>query len=248
MPDGFARLVRAAESDDRIVGLVLGGSRGKGLGTARSDHDAYVVVGDGVDPASLETGIDYERDGVDLAGVWTVSGFAAYAVDDGNDWNRYNFAHLTPTVDKLGVLADLCAAKEWLPEAAARSQAAERLDGYLNFRYRAAKNRRDGNADAAALDAAESVLLLLDFAFTSERRVRPYNKFLAWELGVHPLDQRWGVAVNPASLRELVRTADPGLQAACFRAVEPVARHLGFGRVLDAWRAPERALMAAPDA
>ena len=45
--------------------------------------------------------VDYSH-GIDLAGVWTVSAFAAYAIGDGNDWNRYNFAHLQPAVDKVG--------------------------------------------------------------------------------------------------------------------------------------------------
>jgi hypothetical protein len=251
--DGYARLVSAAEADDRIVGLLLGGSRGKGLATARSDYDVYVVVADGVDPAAVspaaaEPAVDYERDGIDLVGVWTVSAFAAYGIGDGNDWNRYNFAHLTPTVDKLGVLTDLCAAKERLADSAARSKAAALLDGYLNYRFRAAKNHRDGNVEATVLDVAESVPFLLDFAFTTERRVRPYNKFLEWELRGHPLEQDWGVAIRPETLRELVRTADPELQAACFRAVASVARAVGHGDVLDSWRPSELALMGSSDA
>jgi hypothetical protein len=41
----------------------------------------------------------------------------------------------------------------------------------------------------------------------------------------------------------MVRTADTGLQAACFKAVEAGARHLGFGPVLDSWRPAELTLM-----
>jgi hypothetical protein len=103
LSEAFAKLVETVDRDDRFVGLLLGGSRGKGLGTERSDYDVYVVVADDVDPQAIQFDVDY-RDGIDLVGVWPVSAFATYAVGDGNDWNRYNFAHLQPAVDKLGTL------------------------------------------------------------------------------------------------------------------------------------------------
>jgi hypothetical protein len=244
MSDAFAKLVSTAERDDRIVGLVLGGSRGKGLGTSRSDYDVYLVVADGVDPDTIEMDVDYDGDGVELVGVWTVAAFAAYAIGDDNDWNRYNFAHLQPAVDKLGSLQGLCDAKEWLPADVARASAEVLTDVYLNYRYRAAKNHADGNLDAAALDAAESAIAMLDFMFTAERRARPYNKFLAWELSRHPLEHDWGVAAQqPGTSTRLLRTGDISMQAACFQAVEQVARQLGFGTVMDTWRPSELALM-----
>ncbi|HEY1367109.1 MAG TPA: hypothetical protein VGF23_08350 [Gaiellaceae bacterium] len=43
----YAELLVAAKSDARVVGIVLGGSRGKGdLVTADSDYDVYVIVAD----------------------------------------------------------------------------------------------------------------------------------------------------------------------------------------------------------
>jgi hypothetical protein len=243
MSAAFTKLVSAAERDERIVGLVLGGSRGKGLGTSRSDYDVYLVVADGADPETIETDVDYS-DGIDLIGVWTVAEFAAYAIGDGNEWNRYNFAHLHPTVDKLGSLQGLCDVKEWLPVDEARATAEGLLDAYLNYRFRAAKNHVDGNLDAAAMDAAETTFVMLDFIFTAEARARPYNKFLSWELGIHPLQNDWGVAMQqPSTSTELLTTADTSLQAACFRAVERVARALNFDSVLDSWRRCELAQM-----
>lgn len=64
----------------------------------------------------------------------------------------------------------------------------DRLDGWVNFAYRALKSGRDGRALEARLDAAESVPWLLDVVFATKARVRPYNKYLAWELRTHPLD------------------------------------------------------------
>jgi hypothetical protein len=85
---------------------------------------------------------------------------------------------------------------------------------------------------------------MLDFIFTTERRARPYNKFLSCELSTHPLENDWGVAVRqPITSTQLLRTAVTVLQAQCFRAVEQVARQLGFDPVLDSWRPSELAQM-----
>lgn len=218
------------------------GARGKGLCTSRSDYDVYLVIADGVDPAAIRLGVDYD-DGVDLVGMWTLDAFADYAVADDYEWNRYNFAHLQPTVDKVGSLQDLCDAKEWLPGDKARASAEVLIGVYLNYRFRAVKNQADGNFEAAALDAAESAAGMLDFIFTAESRVRPYNKFLSWELDIHPLEHDWGIAMQPSTPVQLVRTADAALQAACFRGLEGVARRLHYGSVLDSWRPSELALM-----
>jgi len=63
----------------------------------------------------------------------------------------------------------------------------DQLDGYVNMAYRALKSERDGRRLESRLDAAESVPWWLDVVFTLEGRVRPYNKYLAWELREHPL-------------------------------------------------------------
>jgi hypothetical protein len=59
------------------------------------------------------------------------------------------------------------------------------------------------------------------------------------------LDLDWGIAMQPSTASQLVRTADGFLQAASFEAIEAGARHLGFGSVLDAWRPAEVTLMRA---
>ena len=64
---------------------------------------------------------------------------------------------------------------------------AARLDGYVNFVYRAVKADREGRRLERRLDAAESLAWLLDVVFALSARVRPYNKYLAWELQEHLL-------------------------------------------------------------
>jgi hypothetical protein len=181
----------------------------------------------------------------------TVSELAAHAaVGSAEEWNRYNFAHLVPVVDKThGELQRICDGKEFLPEALAESRAAALLDAYVNSYYRSLKNDRDGNQHAARLDAGESVARLIAFAFCAERRVAPYNKFLAWELAKHPLGGRWfhpGDAVS--GLLEILSTGDVGAQAAQFVRVEAQARDLGHADLLDAWGGWSLHAMRAGDA
>jgi len=63
-----------------------------------------------------------------------------------------------------------------------------RLGGYINFTYRSLKSARDGRQLEQRLDATESVPWLLDVMFALVGRVRPYNKYLPWELREHPLN------------------------------------------------------------
>lgn len=243
MTTGFDRLLQRARQEQAVLGVVLGGSRGKGLGTAHSDWDVYVVVRREDDVPRVRADLsDAVLPGViDLCGVFTLDQFEKHAaVGDGDEWNRYNFAHLVPSLDRTReqVLQRLCDEKEWLPSQVAEARAAGALDAFLNSYYRVLKNDRDGNAFAASLDAAEAVPRLLDFVFTAEHRVRPYNKFLAWELRVHPLQREWWPASDDCSLLlDVVTTGSLTRLASVFRSVDQQARALGLGHVVDDWGA-----------
>lgn len=219
----------------------MGGSRGKGLGTEDSDWDVYVVVQREHDVPRVRDDLsdDVVPGVIDVCAVFTLDQFAKHAaVGAGDEWNRYNFAHLVPSLDRTPeqVLQRLCDEKEWLPEEVAVARAGGALDAFLNSYYRALKNSRDGNALAASLDAAEAVPRLLDFVFAAERRVRPYNKFLAWELRVHPLERDWWPTADvPSLLVDVVTTGSLTLLAAVFNAVDQQARALGMGQVIDDW-------------
>jgi hypothetical protein len=237
--DDYERLLEHARRDEEIVGVILGGSRGKGFETARSDWDVYLLTIDGADPTDVRSRYD-NPPAIDLASVQTLTGFAAYALAGHPDeWNRYTFAHLTPPFDRTGgELADLCAAKELIPPDIARERAALALDGYINSAFRCRKNARDGRGAASHLDASESIPYLLDFAFLSEGRIRPYNKYLDWELTHHPLQESWPAASQTALL-DVVTRNDRSTQAGLFREVESAARRLGYGDVIDAWHASD---------
>jgi hypothetical protein len=147
---------------------------------------------------------------------------------------------LTVAVDKLdGAIQRLVDEKGSLPEEAAPAFLGA-LDGYLNAAYRSLKNRRDGRRLASLMDAAESIPPLLVFVFAVHRRLRPYNKYLQWEMESWPLAELpWSTA---HFLRLLERVVADGIaaQRAVFAGVQPMAVKAGLQEVLGtgatAWR------------
>jgi hypothetical protein len=99
----YAELVADTTSDEKVVGLVLGGSRGKrALVTPGSDYDAYVIVSDETAAASWRERLPTRRGGRVEATVFTLDEFRAHALP-GSDtaWNRYSFAHVEVELDRL---------------------------------------------------------------------------------------------------------------------------------------------------
>jgi hypothetical protein len=85
----------------------------------------------------------------------------------------------------------------------------------------------------ARLDAAESVPALLTMVFALHGRVRPYNKYLIWELTRYPLGSaRWD---GLPALLDRVLGGDVEAQRYLFAAAEHEARLRGHGDVLTAW-------------
>lgn len=92
------------------------------------------------------------------------------------------------------------------------------------------------------MDAAESIPPLLTAIFALEQRIRPFNKYLEWEVREHPLsDLRWRAdALLPRVDR--IAAGDAVEQHAMFRDVEAAARDRGLGAVIDGWEPDVAAL------
>jgi hypothetical protein len=173
-----------SRDDPTILGLVLSGSAARGMATERSDVDVFVVRDD-----------DQERETLHSPAIdeiyWSVADLEQVDRHGQGGWYfRWSFAYAQ-------VLRDLTDGR--ITEAVRRQATVDddeqrwvlidqdRFDGYVNFAYRALKNHRDGRLLEARLDAAESLPWLLDVVFTLSGRLRPYNKYLPWELREHPL-------------------------------------------------------------
>jgi predicted nucleotidyltransferase len=173
-----------ARGDPSVVGLVLSGSAARGMATERSDVDVYVVRDDDIERETIRTpSIDEIQ--------WSLTDLEQVDRYGTGDWYfRWSFAYAQVLRDETGGRV----------AEAVRRQAAvdddeqrwvlvdqDRLDGYVNFAYRALKSHRDGRLPEARLDAAESLPWLLDVVFALAGRLRPYNKYLPWELREHAL-------------------------------------------------------------
>ena len=142
------------------------------------------------------------------------------------DWLRPAVLWVEPLLDTDGVVAAQLREITTVDPATA----GEPLDGYVNQLYRSLKNARVGEELGSLLDAQESIPWFLQFVFTVHGRVRPYNKWLAWELREHPLP----VDVDLELLRRVGR-GDVDAQHALFRQAEAIARDAGLGAVIDGW-------------
>src|ERR1035437_7649311 len=128
----FSTLVDELSADDNVAGLILGGSRGRGVYVREeSDWDLYVVLHDSADLAEYATRFPSRHgDRVEVI-LRSRSGLAGEPA-----WNRYTFCHVEPLLDRSdGWLTDTLRALTTVDPASA----AEPLDGYINLYVRALK-------------------------------------------------------------------------------------------------------------
>ena len=235
---GYASLVERARADDAVLGLVLTGSRGRGFRVrADSDFDVRLLVADDSFEDCVERYATAHGAPVEV-GVLRLSSFARTGLPgSGSEWDRYSYVRAELVLDKLdGEIAGLVAQKATLTEDEARSLASSALDDYVNSYYRSARNHQNGLVLESQLDAAESVGPLLTTLFALDRRVRPFNKFLVFELELEPLPgEPWGADRLLARVRTIVSSGDLPTQQGLFRDVEALARERGLGEVIDGW-------------
>lgn len=224
----YEEWLERAEAEPRIVGVAVTGSRGRNAHVHEgSDWDLRIAVLDG-EEAFADT-LDTPHGSVVEVAATSLERFRSWP-----SWDRYSFAHATVAVDKLnGEFARVVNALGTLSGDEAAWVARDALGVYTNSLYRSLKNAELDLRLAARLDAAESVAGLLTALFAFERRVRPFNKYLTWELDEHPLDDWDGAKLLTSVADALSGTAAAG--RAFFRAVEPRVREHGFGDVVDDW-------------
>ncbi|MEV8431402.1 hypothetical protein [Streptomyces chartreusis] len=230
-PFTYDAFVELATADPAVVGLVLKGSRAhEGMITRHSDHDLYVILADDA-TTGLTRFAGHRTAELDLV-IVSLTEFRAAGMPG---FERYALARAQVVLDRLdGDIARILADKARLSAEEASRDSGAWLDAYANSLYRSIKNDRDGHTLAARLDAADSIGSLLELLFALDRRPRPYNKYLTWELARHPLPG-WDTYELLRALDRISATGNVDDQRRLFALVETAARQAGHGEVLDAW-------------
>jgi len=239
----YARLLERARTDPAVLAFWLGGSRGMGRPTIHSDYDVAFIIADGAHAAfCAEFGLaePFEMDwrpGIDLTARTFAMLEAAAAWGGDERGYRYSYAHLTADIDKTGRAQPLIDEKGRVPAREAEPFIHASLDHALNQAYRALKCLRDGDPAASRLEAAEAVAPFLDAAFAlHDRRLRPYYKYLSWELETYPLAK---LPFSPAALMDrlaalLSEASGPELCRLLAESEGPF-RAAGHGGAFDGW-------------
>lgn len=226
-------LLALAEAEADVLAFWLTGSRGKGRETGASDYDCVLIVREEVFEDWLARHAGRGRGATDCT-VMTLEGLRAHAAWGGPDaWDRYSYAHVPVLVDRTdGLCQQLIDEKARVPPAEITGFIDRSLDHYLNQTYRALKCLRDGLPSAAQLEAAEGIAPLLDALFALDGgRLRPFYKYLAWELADHPLAAGQALALKAPSLLEPRPRTLRGLLV----EAERLFRAADHGAVFDGW-------------
>ena len=220
----FDELLRVAEAREDIVGMYLFGSRGRGfMVDERSDWDVCVVLADRAARDAFDREFPYAHG----ARVEISSATLHELRADSSEHSRYAAAHARVVMDKTGgELTRVVAGLESLSSGKRDAVVRAALDAYINQTYRSLRY-------GTRLDAAEAIPHALRTIFALAGRVRPYNKYLEWELRQHPLDG-WN-GEDLLSLLDRVLTGEPAALHELFGLIEPAARSEGFGDVIDGW-------------
>ncbi len=228
--------------DQSIVGIILTGSAARGLASALSDVDVIVVRDEPECTLDVERGHAIDEIPMTLRELETV-----LPVGSDGAWVRWQFAWAKVLRDRTDGRVSAAVRRQGTLEQAEQNHVLvrlSRLDAFINFAYRALKSHRDGRALEARLDSAESIAPLLDVVFALEGRVRPYNKYLMWELTEHPLsNEDWHVGPFTCLIEGLlggseaaIRDTFTAIERAC-RTYDEVAGTSSLQGIIEGWGA-----------
>lgn len=237
--EAYEKLLAYCKYDDKVVGLVLGGSRGKSKEFVNkdSDYDVYVIVLDDTREEIKGELKQFGENGFDIR-VFTLSEFTNYGVwNSDSAWEMYNFCHQKAIIDKTGEIQKLLDDKNTIPKNKKKEIIEGSLDAYINSLYRSAKNWKGANTMAGFLDATESLPSLLTALFALEDRPKPYNKYLKWELEHFPLKKLpWNSGEFINLYQKIAATGEIDIQKKMFLGIKKLFSEEGYTKSIDGWK------------
>jgi len=231
----YKKILRDAEEDENILGLLLTGSRGKDCANEYSDYDLILIT---KDEALEEIRKKYDRKLVDVdMPIYSLSEFKEYAKwGSAEMWDRYDYAHIKILVDKIGNLEELVYEKGYVPKEKQKEYIEFWIDGYINSAYRAIKCVRAGNKFGNHLLAVNSMLDILTLVFAMNGRHRPFPDYVETELEKYPLEiLPWKPKDFLQMIRTVLETGDLKTQQTLLSGIEKQSREMGYGHMIDGW-------------
>nr|WP_040563359.1 nucleotidyltransferase domain-containing protein [Kineosphaera limosa] len=224
-------IVDRIDADLRVLTVLLTGSWAHGMATEHSDVDLIVVLSrDELSSRRFSHGV------VDVHTV-TLERLRHIPPEPGRWWDRYFYCRARPVLDHTdGHVPSLVTAWACLSPPEVFACIDFHLEGYLHYLYRSLKSHRESRARLARLDACESLPWALALAFGAHGRVRPINKYVAWELEHHPIEEPgWSAGEVMGLIEAILDTGDADAQRTLFGLIERKTRQLGFGGVIDSF-------------
>lgn len=234
----YRKLIQKLKDDPNVLAFWLFGSRGKGMITAHSDYDLSVIVKDKVKKSyEKKYTKDFQDPEFDIS-VRTVDELKKHAAFGSEmAWDRYNFAYVKVLFDRTGKIQKNIDGKSIISEKEKKQIINGGLDNFINQVYRAAKCKRDGDPIAAQLEAAEAVPCFLDCIFALEGRIKPFHKYLAWDLKKHPLKKLpWSGVELIKKLMKVIKDGDQIVLLELFQKTRPIFQKAGYGKIYEGWK------------
>jgi len=237
----FVGLLKEAKINPDIIGLFLGGSRGKDFQNSHSDYDLYMIVKDKVAKIHQRKYGKIRFKEIDLV-VMSLSEFRKYALWGSPEaWNRYDFTHVKALVAKISEIQKLINEKGSIPNDQRHDFIARSLDAYINGVFRSVKCFRNQNETGARMEASASIPYLLDLVFALHNRPRPFYGYLERELKKYPLEKLpWSEKKFSKMILNILSTADLKTQQKILKAVEKIFRKEGHGCVFNGWEGKDK--------
>lgn len=232
----FNNIVKEAENDSNVLGMILVGSRGKGFENEHSDYDAIIIL---KDEAHEETKQKYKnKKSVDMdLSIYSLADFKNYANwDSSMAWDRYTFAHVKILINRIENLEKIINDKGYVPKDKQKQFIEWWIDGYINGVFRSIKALRNKNEFGARLEANNSILDLLTLVFGINGRHRPFLGYTEKELIKYPLEKLpWKVNDFIKMISIVLESSDLKTQQKLLQDTENWCHELGYGHIIDAW-------------
>lgn len=234
----YKKLAQEFKADPNVLAFWLSGSRGKGIVTKYSDYDVTIIVEDKAKKEYEKKYVKEFKDPEFDIAVRTLDELKKHAVFGTNfSWDRYNYAYIKVLFDKTGKIQKIIDEKTIISKEEADQIIKEYLDNFINQVYRASKCNRDGKPTIAHLEMAEAIPCFLDCIFALERRIKPYYKYLEWDLQRHSLKKLpWNEKRLIKMMMKILKDGDEKTLLELFVKTRPIFIKAGYGAIYDSWK------------